>query len=37
MIKQHIMMFVDGAPPTDEISLVEIKTLVTGDDNLLES
>jgi len=36
-IRNQIGKFVDGALATDDISLVEIKTLVTSDEIILES
>jgi hypothetical protein len=36
-IRNQVGKFVDGALETDDISLVEIKTLVTSDEIILES
>lgn len=37
MIKNNVMKFVGDAGATDDVSLLEIKTLVIEDNNLLKS
>jgi UDP-N-acetylmuramoylalanine-D-glutamate ligase len=37
MIKNNVIKFVGDAAATDDVSLLEIKTLVIDDDNLLKS